>query len=140
MNDIETEEKRVTPYDTKDKSQTNQNPGVLVSNSEVGREAPKQEVSLRLRTRVRKIDKSAAETARNADVRHETKLVEGIATLSQLGQMISCLEIRGPSKPEHGEVDKKTHWQRELNNAEDTRTETLHEATVLHEHALEELD
>ena len=53
MNDIETEEKRITPYDTKDKSHTNQNPGVLVSNSEVGQLAPKQEVSLRLRTRVK---------------------------------------------------------------------------------------
>ena len=78
----ETEEKRVTPCDTKDKSQTNQNPGVLVSNSEVGWEAPKQEVSLRLRTRVKK-DKSAAEAARNADAHHETKLIKGIATLSQ---------------------------------------------------------
>ena len=78
-----------------------------MSNSEVGREAPKQEVSLRLRTRVRKIDKSAAETARYADAHHETKLIKGIATLSRLGQMRSCLEIRGPSKPEDGEVDKK---------------------------------
>ena len=54
MNDIETEEKRITPYDTKDKSHTNQNPGVLVSNSEVGQLAPKQEVPLRLRTSVQK--------------------------------------------------------------------------------------
>ena len=54
INDIETEEKRVTPYHTKDKSQTNQNLGVLVSNSEVGQLAPKQEVSLRLRTSVQK--------------------------------------------------------------------------------------
>ena len=54
MNDIETEEKRITPYDTKDKSHTNQNPGVLVSNSEVGQLAPKQVVSLRLRTSVQK--------------------------------------------------------------------------------------
>ena len=53
MNDVETEEKRVTPCDTKDKSQTNQKPGVLVSNSEVDQLAPKQEVSLRLRTRTR---------------------------------------------------------------------------------------
>ena len=52
---------------------------ILVSNSEVGRDAPKQEVSLRLRTRVKK-DKSAAEAARNADARHETKLTKGIAT------------------------------------------------------------
>ena len=96
--------KRVTPCDTKNKSQTNQNPRVLVSNSEVGRDAPKQEVSLRLRTRVKK-DKSAAEAARNADARHETKLIERIATLSRLGQIRSCLEIRGPSKPEDGEVE-----------------------------------
>ena len=54
MNDIETEEKRATPYDTKDKSHTNQNPGVLVSNSEAGKVAPKQEATLRLRTSVQK--------------------------------------------------------------------------------------
>ena len=71
----ETEEKRVTPCDTKDKSQTNQNPGVPVSNSEVGREAPKQKAWLRLRTRVKKIDESAAEVPHNADARHETKLI-----------------------------------------------------------------
>ena len=47
MNDIWNRIKRVTPCGTKDKSQTTQNPGVLVSNSEVGQWAPKQEVSLR---------------------------------------------------------------------------------------------
>ena len=46
--------KKVAPCDTKDESQTNQNPGVLVSNSEVGQFAPEQEVSLRLRTSVQK--------------------------------------------------------------------------------------
>ena len=73
MNGIETEEKRVTPCDTKDKSQSNQNPGVLVSNSEVGREAPKQEVSLRLRTRVHKqkrLAKRTRVTKQNCFVEH----------------------------------------------------------------------
>ena len=76
-----------------------------MSNSEVGQFAPEQEVSLRLRTRANKIDESATEAARNADARHETKLIERIATLSRLGQIRSCQEIRGPSKPEDGEVE-----------------------------------
>ena len=103
----ETEEKRVTPCDTKGKSQSIQNPDVLVSNSEVGRDGPQTRSLVEIENKSQKINKSAADAARNADARHETKLIKGIATLSRLGQRRSCLEIRGPSKPEDGGVDKK---------------------------------
>ena len=52
MNDVETEEKNITLRywsQESDKSQTNQKPGVRVSNSEAGTVAPKQEAALRLR-------------------------------------------------------------------------------------------
>ena len=78
-----------------------------MSNSEVGRDGPQTRSLVEIENKSKKIDKSAAEAARNADARHETKLIKEIATLSRLGQMRSCLESRGPSKPEDGEVDKK---------------------------------
>ena len=52
---------------------------------------------LKLSTIVTEADESAAEAARNADARHETKIIEGKATHSKLGQTISCLQVRGPS-------------------------------------------
>ena len=100
----ETEEKRVTTCDTKDKSQTNRNPGVQQRSGPIG---PQTRSLVEIENKSKKINKSAADAARNADARHETKLIKGIATLSRLGQRRSCLEIRGPSKPEDGQVDKK---------------------------------
>ena len=46
--------KKVSPFDTGGKNQTNQKFGVRVSNSEAGIVAPKQEATLRLRTSVQK--------------------------------------------------------------------------------------
>ena len=144
MNDIETEEKRATPYDTKDKSHTNQNPGVLVSNSEVGREAPTQDVSSRLRTRVKKYRQICRRSgpqhgraSRNETNRGNSDL---ITTKSEeiLPRDPRAVDTRRRRRRQKRQTHR--HWQREFNNAEDTKTETLHEATALDEHALGELD
>ena len=74
MHDLWNRRKRVTPCDTKDKIQTTQNPGVLVANSEVGRDGPRTRSLVEIENKSKKIDKSAAETARNAEARHEIKL------------------------------------------------------------------
>ena len=70
-------------------------------------ERPQTRSLVEIENKSQKKKKSAAEAARNADARHETKLIKGIANLSRLGQKRSYLEIRGPSKPEDGEVDKE---------------------------------